>query len=35
MAIGITLTGTVGSRLRADYINQFGPTNDWVRRWTL
>jgi hypothetical protein len=24
------LTGSVGSSLRADYINQFGPTDAWV-----
>jgi Immunoglobulin domain len=26
----LTLTGSVGSSVRADYINQFGPTDAWV-----
>jgi uncharacterized repeat protein (TIGR03803 family) len=26
----ITLTGKIGSSLRVDYVNQFGPTNAWV-----
>ena len=26
----ITLTGTVGSSVRLDYINQFGPIDAWV-----
>ena len=29
-ATAITLTGTVGSTLRIDYIPQVGPTNAWV-----
>jgi hypothetical protein len=26
----LTLTGTVGSNVRVDYINQFGPIDAWV-----
>jgi uncharacterized repeat protein (TIGR03803 family) len=26
----LMLTGSIGSSLRVDYINQFGPTNAWV-----
>jgi hypothetical protein len=31
----LTLTGTVGSSLRVDYINQFGPTDAWVNLATV
>lgn len=30
MVPAITLTGALGSSVRVDYINQFGPTNAWV-----
>jgi hypothetical protein len=30
MATELTLSGTIGSTLRIDYINQFGPTDAWV-----
>ncbi len=30
MAIELTLTGTVGSKVRVDCINQYGPTDAWV-----
>jgi hypothetical protein len=30
MVPAITLTGSIGSSVRLDYINQFGPTNAWV-----
>lgn len=30
MATEIPLTGAVGSSVRVDYINQFGPTDAWV-----
>lgn len=26
----LTLTGAVGSSVRLDYINQFGPTDAWL-----
>ncbi len=29
-ATEITLTGAIGSKVRIDYINQFGPTDAWV-----
>ena len=31
----LTLTGTVGSAVRVDYINQFGPTDAWVTLATV
>jgi hypothetical protein len=31
----ITLTGAIGSSLRVDYINQFGPTNAWFTLATV
>jgi hypothetical protein len=30
MVPAITLAGTIGTSLRIDYINQFGPTDAWV-----
>ena len=30
LATKLTLTGAVGSNMRIDYINQFGPTDAWV-----
>ena len=30
MVPAITLTASVGSSLRLDYINQFGPIDAWV-----
>ena len=30
LATVITLTGTIGTSMRIDYINEFGPTNAWV-----
>ncbi len=30
MVPAITLTGSIGTSLRLDYINQFGPTDAWV-----
>jgi hypothetical protein len=30
LATEIPLTGAIGSKMRIDYINQFGPTNAWV-----
>ena len=30
MVPALTLTGAVGSSVRVDYINQFGPTDAWV-----
>jgi len=30
LATELTLTGAIGSQVRVDYINQFGPTNAWV-----
>ena len=35
MAPAITLTGTVGSSVRVDYINQFGPIDAWVALATV
>ncbi len=35
MATEIPLTGAIGSSVRIDYINQFGPTNAWVRLDTI
>ncbi|HEY5909460.1 MAG TPA: immunoglobulin domain-containing protein [Verrucomicrobiae bacterium] len=32
---GITLTGTAGSSVRIDYINQIGPTDAWVTLATV
>ena len=29
-ATKLTLTGAIGSNVRVDYINQFGPTDAWV-----
>jgi Regulator of chromosome condensation (RCC1) repeat/Immunoglobulin domain len=31
----ITLTGAIGSSVRLDYINQFGPTDAWVTLGTV
>jgi hypothetical protein len=31
----ITLTGSIGSAVRVDYINQFGPTDAWVTLATV
>jgi hypothetical protein len=30
MVPAITLTGAIGSLVRIDYINQFGPVDAWV-----
>ena len=30
LATELTLTGAIGSQVRVDYINQFGPTDAWV-----
>ena len=30
MVPAITLTGAIGSSVRIDYINQFGPIDAWV-----
>lgn len=30
LATELTLTGVIGSHVRVDYINQFGPTDAWV-----
>ena len=30
MVPAITLTGSIGSSVRLDYINQFGPTDAWI-----
>jgi hypothetical protein len=30
LATEIPLAGAIGSSVRVDYINQFGPTNAWV-----
>ena len=30
LATELTLTGLIGSHMRVDYINQFGPTDAWV-----
>jgi hypothetical protein len=30
LATELTLTGAIGSNVRVDYINQFGPTDAWV-----
>jgi hypothetical protein len=35
MATEIPLAGAVGSSVRVDYINQFGPTNAWVTLATV
>jgi alpha-tubulin suppressor-like RCC1 family protein len=35
MVPAITLTGSIGSSLRLDYINQFGPTDAWVTLATV
>jgi hypothetical protein len=31
----ITLTGNIGSKVRLDYINQFGPIDAWVTLGTV
>jgi hypothetical protein len=31
----ITLTGNIGSKVRLDYINQFGPIDAWVTLATV
>jgi hypothetical protein len=35
MATELPLTGAVGSSVQIDYINQFGPTDAWVRLATV
>jgi len=35
LATMIPITGSVGSKVQVDYINQVGPTNDWVRLDTV
>jgi hypothetical protein len=30
LATELTLTGAIGSSVRVDYVNQFGPTDAWV-----
>ena len=35
LATEITLTGAIGSNVRVDYINQFGPTDAWVTLATV
>jgi hypothetical protein len=35
MATEIPLAGAIGSSVRIDYINQFGPTNAWVTLSTV
>jgi hypothetical protein len=35
MVPAITLTGPVGSSVRVDYINQFGPIDAWVALDTM
>ena len=35
MVPALALTGTVGSAVRVDYINQFGPTDAWVTLATV
>ena len=35
LAPAITLTGALGSSVRVDYINQFGPTDAWVNLATV
>jgi hypothetical protein len=35
MATEIPLTGAIGSSVRVDYINQFGPTDAWVTLGTV
>jgi len=35
MAADLTLTGAIGTKLRIDCINQFGPTNAWVALDTI
>jgi hypothetical protein len=35
MVPALTLTGAVGSAVRVDYINQFGPTDAWVTLATV
>jgi len=35
LATAIPLTGPVGSSVRVDYINEFGPTNAWVTLATV
>jgi hypothetical protein len=32
---GLTLAGTIGSSMRIDYINQFGPIDAWVTLATV
>lgn len=34
-ATELTLTGAMGSNLRVDYINQFGPTDAWITLDTI
>jgi hypothetical protein len=31
----ITLSGSIGSSVRLDYINQFGPTDAWITLATI
>ena len=35
LATELTLTGTPGTNLRVDWINQFGPTDAWVTLATV
>jgi len=35
LATELTLVGTIGSQVRIDYINQFGPTDAWVTVETI
>ena len=35
MVPAITLTGTIGSSVRVDYINRFGPIDAWVTLATV
>jgi hypothetical protein len=35
MVPALTLTGAVGSSVRVDYINKFGPTDAWVTLATV
>ena len=35
LATELTLTGTPGSHVRVDWINQFGPTDAWVTLATV
>jgi hypothetical protein len=35
LATELTLTGTLGTNLRVDWINQFGPTDAWVTLATV